>query len=121
LALLGLAGCPGRLEDPERFFGGDGGLCGDVAATLFSPRCGATSCHGGDSPAAGLDLSSPGLAARLAVGRSSCGSAPLRTYVLEKVQPGPTCGSRMPLGGVALTASELNCIQSFLSDLDGGP
>jgi len=95
VAALVLSGCPGTLEDKERFLvdaghaghtGSDGGSaatggeaaaagktnsdldagpCGDVVTRIFVPSCGGTGCHDAKGPQQDLDLVSPGVAARV--------------------------------------------------------
>jgi hypothetical protein len=95
VAALVLSGCPGTLDNKERFLvdaghaghggrgadagdgagtpgkaGSDGadldaGPCGDVVARIFVPSCGGTGCHGATGPQQDLDLVSPGVAARV--------------------------------------------------------
>lgn len=90
-----LGGCPGTLEDKQRFLaaagsagatsgGRDGGSsaagsdagpdpdagpdlgpCGDVVARIFVPSCGGTGCHGATAAQQDLDLVSPGVAQRV--------------------------------------------------------
>lgn len=91
-----VVGCPGKLEDKERFLdyipteagpeaaapmaGGPGAQagaanddsCGDIVDRVFAPSCGDTGCHGAVAPQQGLDLVSPGLAQRV-VGVSGTG------------------------------------------------
>jgi hypothetical protein len=83
------AGCPGTLEDPERFLDGglyaqgqateDGGIAGEGGAgddggrggncpdmpQFFSTTCTGIGCHNAMDKAQGLDLQSPDLASRL--------------------------------------------------------
>jgi hypothetical protein len=125
-ALLGAAlwvACPGRIEDPERFH-----ECQiDVEVDIFRQTCGASSCHvAGTNAAAGLDLTSPGVASRLVNKPSSCNgklflSGPDEGYLLEKVsQEMPSCGTRMPATG-SLTDEELRCLRLWAeSAFDGG-
>jgi len=81
--LLGLAGCPANLEDPERFApaaaaAGSNGSAGGGAVVpglnvdttclqeAFSASCATAGCHkSGANAAAGLDLGSPGVNRRL--------------------------------------------------------
>lgn len=100
LGALLLVGCPGTLDDKERFLvdagsagsagaagnatgggedagttldsGPDLGPCGDVVARIFVPSCGGTGCHGPSGAQQDLDLVSPGVAARV-VGVSGIG------------------------------------------------
>ena len=79
-----LTGCPGKLDDKERFLvdaaladgadadavapndaGSNLGACGDVVARVFVPSCGGTGCHGVTASQDGLDLVSAGVAARV--------------------------------------------------------
>ena len=58
-------GCPGELENPERFI--DGGIpqtCPDITRELFPQRCAGSICHEGTNPAGGLDLIAPDVEAR---------------------------------------------------------
>ena len=83
VGLLGLAGCPANLEDPERFapsaaVAGSNGSAGGGAVVpglnvdttclqeAFSASCATAGCHkSGANAAAGLDLESPGVNRRL--------------------------------------------------------
>ncbi|GAC1351126.1 MAG: hypothetical protein NVS3B20_21750 [Polyangiales bacterium] len=74
-ALSTLTGCPGSLDEPDRFRdaagGGGGGEGGpvdpcDVPAKILKPKCATSSgCHSAADKTEGLDLESPGLKARL--------------------------------------------------------
>ena len=98
LSTLLLTGCPGTLENKERFLldagdpgsgghdtgggnrdaaapagaGATSGACGDVTARIFVPSCGGTGCHGAVGTQQNLDLVSPGVAGRV-VGVSGTG------------------------------------------------
>ncbi|HEX8699614.1 MAG TPA: hypothetical protein VF815_12300 [Myxococcaceae bacterium] len=111
-----LGACPGSLEDPERFT-----ACRmDVERELLAPRCATSGCHSAETPAANLDLASPGLAARLASATSTCEGRPLTLNMQDKVQPSPTCGSPMPLGGTPLNAQEMECLALYLQRIEAG-
>ncbi len=111
-----LAACPGHLEDPERFV-----TCTmDVERELLAPRCATSGCHAATNSAANLDLASPGLAARLSSATSSCQARPLTVTMLDKVQPTPTCGSPMPLGGALLSPQERDCLELYLKRIPAG-
>jgi hypothetical protein len=130
LAWPWLGACPGQLEDPERFRGGIVSCDElDVALDLLAPRCGGDACHGvpDTSPAAGLDLESPGIEGRLVGVESACDDRllidpadPEGSYLLEKLYPQPSCGAQMPLGGEALSAQELDCVHGWVSGLATG-
>lgn len=115
--------CPGRIEDPDRFR-----ACPiDVEEEVFRQTCGTSGCHvAGAAAVAGLDLSSPGVAARLVNKPSTCSgrvflSGPDQGYFLEKMTLAqPACGSRMPVSGT-LTDEELRCVRLWAaSAFDGG-
>lgn len=119
-----LGGCPGSLEDKERFLGGggDGGGCGDVPARIFQPSCTGTGCHGSKSPQQGLDLESPGVAMRV-VGVRGTGcmgvladpQSPEASLLYMKLLDPPTCGSRMPLARPPLGAADIECIRAWIA------
>jgi hypothetical protein len=93
--------------------------------TMFEQRCGNLACHGGgDSPAAGLDLVSPGVEDRVsgAPGSSCDGvladpAAPESSLLYQRVLPEPTCGEPMPLDGEPLSEDELVCLRDWISGL----
>lgn len=125
LAFSSLTGCPGELQDPDRFLGGtDGGgpTCG-VETDLFVAKCGTAGCHDNTVNAAqGLDLVSPGVANRLRTGLATCGSVagqPLGSWLVTKVKPTPGCGGQMP-PGLPLDAQEIRCLELYVAALDGG-
>jgi hypothetical protein len=136
-----LLGCPGSLENPERFVDGgavDGGVVdggGGVVCNLdleadggvFQVSCGGGGCHQviGATPASqGLDLVSAGVKARVRAQNSTCGGKSMAAYILEKVKPTPaSCmGLVMPLGRPALSAVEIKCVEDWvkLVTSDGG-
>ena len=128
-----LGACPGRLENPEDFVGSspDGAIAtctigvSAVEAQLIRPRCATANCHDRAGHAGGLDLETPGLAARLLNVRSSmCAgrvlvdpASPAAGYFVEKLSASPRCGGRMPLGAPALSAGELTCVRGWLATL----
>jgi hypothetical protein len=130
-SLPGLTGCPGTLRDKDRFLtdaapdadaGDDPGACGDVVTRVFAPSCGGTGCHGATAPQQGLDLVSPGVAARV-VGVSGTGCAglladpadPTNSLLYTKLSPKPSCGSQMPLARPALSAADAACILAWIA------
>ncbi len=139
VALLGvtallLPGCPGELEDPERFTA----VC-DPPSQLFIKTCGSSACHDARDPEAGLDLVSPGVASRLidrpascadtnpedpeacvCVGRLLVDSAyPAQSYLLEKVShDAPECDERMPVAG-KLREGEMECVRRWIEQITG--
>jgi hypothetical protein len=123
LAAFGVAslgGCPPSLDDPERFQTScPPGF--SVEATLRQ-QCGRVGCHlAGDAAAAGLDLASTGVFARLLDRTSAtCGEplvsplGPDHSLLVEKLEGTTTCGALMPLGGPELPASEIACVRAWI-------
>lgn len=126
-ALPLLAGCPGTIDDQERFKKKrDAGVvaeCPDVPAALAS-RCGGKACHGPSEPAAALDLVTLGVEDRL-VGRpaQSCAGTladperPEDSVLYVKLTDAPSCGARMPLGGEPFSAEEIACVAAWIEGL----
>lgn len=114
-----LAGCPGSLEDPDRF-NDQFGTCPDVPA-LLSKTCATAGCHAADNPSTGLDLASDDLIGRLS-GKKTAGGAgllidpttPADSVLYTKVTGAPPYGGRMPLGGSPLDDTQVECILSWI-------
>jgi hypothetical protein len=92
---------------------------------FFEERCGGDICHSdGESTAAALDLTSPGVEDRVS-GAAGSGCAgvladpanPEGSLLYTKVLDEPTCGTRMPLVGDPLTEDELSCMRDWISGL----
>src|SRR5690349_4830731 len=132
IALL-FMGCTGEGANEEA----DDALPDDLVCDvpkLFEDKCSGASCHNnGESSASGLDLTSPGVEDRVsgAPGTGCMGlladpSNPEASILYTKLTDAPTCGSRMPLGGMPLTDDEMNCMRDWISGLlpptgdDGG-
>ncbi|MEZ4254141.1 MAG: hypothetical protein R3A78_00270 [Polyangiales bacterium] len=137
LALL--VGCPGSLENKERFLtnggGGNdagendsstgGGACDgfDLATDLFqvtgtatTAGCQGAACHDGVSPP---DLSGADpFAALMGMTSVTCGGRPYidtadpqNSVIYDKMaNDAPCSGGRMPSGGPKLTDAQLNCV-----------
>lgn len=96
----------------------------DIPA-LFEIRCGGEICHSaGISTAADLDLTSPGVEARVAgqLGTSCAGvlaepADPAGSLLYLKVLDTPSCGARMPLNGGPLSDFERTCLRDWISGL----
>ncbi|MEO7329024.1 MAG: hypothetical protein ABI193_10625 [Minicystis sp.] len=121
LGVASIAGCPPSLEHPERF---QTGCPADFSVeTLLRDRCSRASCHGpGEDAAAGLDLGSAGAFERMFGRRSDAcdqllispdGAA--QSLLTQKLDGTTTCGARMPLGDPALSATELLCVQQWIT------
>src|SRR5215208_5897142 len=65
LAAFAFVGCPGELENPERFGPATCPAPIDVPTEIFVPSCTDVLCHGSVEPAAGLDLLSDNVLERL--------------------------------------------------------
>lgn len=133
--LLTACACAAPLDNPERFTGGAGsgdaamGCASDVdvEAELLPMSCGSSVCHNdGEAPAAGLDLVTPGMQERLgaAISGESCGSIPIlvpgdpgASLLFQKLGPDVPCGSLMPLGQPAFSASDLACVSAWIEDM----
>ena len=122
-----LAGCPGSLDDPDRFR--DGGAtvdaaCFDPPVDLFPQRCGTSGCHNASMPAQGLDLVSADVASRL-VGVMSTECAGVladpndarASMLVRKLGGDPPCGARMPLVGDKLGDEEIDCVVAWIATL----
>jgi hypothetical protein len=108
-----------------------------VEALFTAKNCTTGGCHDSTGFAAGLNLTATGLATRLVgkgpdatagVTHSVCtggsqvylvaGSNPATGLLIDKVKAGYSgCGTRMPMGGLALTASEFSCIQTWATSV----
>lgn len=112
--------------------GGDGGSSRPPASTaafraieqeIFAPRCVHEGCHGGENPAAGLDLEAGhaydnlvGVAAsrrpqRLRVDPGN----PDGSYLLERLTAGGDT-PRMPLGSAPLSDAELETLRAWIRE-----
>lgn len=134
---LVLLGCPGTLEDPERFTGNhdagtDAGTAGYVCPSagvkvktqLINARCGTAGCHDTGTQSGGLDLASAGAPARLVnIPAAQCTGQTLATadggYLISKLHPSPPCGSQMPIGP-PLTDQEIQCITEWVANISNG-
>jgi hypothetical protein len=135
-------GCPGTLEDPERFLeagagqpapqgempgeeGGasvDAGNCPDVPQAVFIPNCTGASCHNAKDKAQGLDLQSPGVGARLVGAAATEGpgliidpSSPSNSVLYKKLTANPPFGARMPLGSM-LDDATVACVLAWITE-----
>jgi len=121
LAPVGLAGCPPSLEDPERFQ--TGCPAGFSVDALFLATCTASACHaGGPAAAGGLDLASADAFDRMyGTTAAACGgllispNGPDESLLFAKLAGTATCGARMPLGGTPLSASDMACVQAWIT------
>lgn len=123
-----LAGCPGTLDDKERFVvdagsdSNDTSGCGDVPSRIFVPSCGTNGCHGATAPQQGLDLVSPGLDTRLVgVQAKTCSGIladpqnPAGSLLYTKLLAQPSCGARMPLAREPLSDADTACVLGWIA------
>ncbi|GAB4258705.1 MAG: hypothetical protein Kow0092_06440 [Deferrisomatales bacterium] len=120
IAVLGiaLAACSG--PEPASVAKETGGLSG-LAEEIFVPRCARPGCHGGSSPAAGMNLGQGHTYDSLVGARASRRPDRLRvdpgnpegSYLLERLQPGGDTPV-MPLGGPRLGPEELDRIRAWI-------
>lgn len=120
LALSGLLGlgCAGDLERPERFAECTPGY----VEQLFSANCG-PDCHNAVDLEASLDLVTPGVGDRVRDAVSTTEDCSGRALIdgegglfLEKLTT-PRCGTRMPFGVAALSASEIECVRRWVGEV----
>jgi hypothetical protein len=120
--LLLLCACPGTLDDPQSYLDP---ACPDVERDLLAVRCAGPQCHASvPQPAAGLDLHSPGVAARLMNRRARCGGLLLDPeepeasllYVKTGIDVPEDCPTTMPLVGDPLTDVQRACLLSWIED-----
>jgi hypothetical protein len=129
LASAAITGCPGALDNPDRFLDGSAGgsdNCGSIPQ-LLQQTCSDASCHGSADSSTGLDLRSAAVAERLVgvPGSAACGERllidpndPANSLLLLKLDEPPPCGSRMPLGS-ELTAEQKACVRTWIDQVIG--
>lgn len=128
--LVFASGCPGQIDNPGKFrdaLSAASFECslGIDVPMLLAERCSGDVCHSAETPAAGLDLTSPNLASRVVgVAASGCEGQVLvspegatRSLLFGKLGPNPACGSPMPLGGDPLSADEVECVGAWIADV----
>lgn len=104
-----------------------------IEQQIFQRSCAQQGCHSAAEPAAGLDLASPGVEARLlGVPSATCDGQirvvpghPEQSFLFDKVsRSSPACGTPMPPAG--MPADEQACIEQWIASLpesaaDAGP
>ena len=120
LATLWLLGCPPSLDDPERFQ--TSCPTGFSVDAMLRQQCSRVGCHVvGAAAAGGLDLTSADAFDRMYGKASLCGpplisaSGPDQSVLVAKLEGTASCGGRMPLGGTPLTASQIACVQAWIT------
>ena len=100
---------------------------------VFADACASAPCHMAPATIAGLDLSSPGVNTRLidvvaphlnASPNTGCmpnqklidSANPTASWLLLKLDTdGKTCGSKMPIAAMDITAEQKKCIQDYVT------
>jgi mono/diheme cytochrome c family protein len=87
---------------------------------IFNSSCGGSACHTNGGSAFGVNLSS--YAATMASRGSQYGGPivlpnnPDASPLVDKIEPNPTHGSRMPLGRAALNATQIQKIRTWIQN-----
>ena len=87
---------------------------------IFNGSCGGSACHTNGGAAFGVDLSN--YAATMASRGSQYSGAtvvpgnPDSSPLVDKIEPNPTHGSRMPLGRAALNATQIQKIRTWIQN-----
>lgn len=132
------AGCPGDLQNPDRFPATPLPDCAgniDVVADIFERRCGTDSCHAGDEPAAELNLlDGNAFENLLGVPSTQCEGRlrvdpddVINSFLLDKLRGpefiAPNCGDPMPFLS-RLNGNEIACVERWILEnmmgADGG-
>ncbi len=96
-----------------------------VFAAVMSEGCDVLGCHGGNQPAAGLDLSVESeLESRLVGVASACDGSPIvvagdpdASLLVRKLEGTQTCGDPMPIG-MTLDDELVDCVASWIAGLE---
>lgn len=131
------------LDDSTRYLPVSSSYPSAACAEIVFSKCGGAICHTGDGtepPPGGVELTSPGYPARLynqpaqypgiaasatcppAVPEKLVDPAGVEASLLwKKISASHTCGDAMPPIGDALEQSEVNCLQSLISEIIASP
>ena len=117
-----LVGCPGSLDDPDRFVdGGTSTGCTD-ATPILQKNCLGSGCHNATDKFSDLDLETPGVVGRYKGVKAKGGasllvdpSTPSESAIAAKTKSPVPFGAQMPLGGTKLTAAEQACIVTWIT------
>ena len=124
-----LSGCPGRLDDPERFDSVVDEVdtvtapiegCGSIESEIFGKRCATSGCHTGFAPSGELDLGAANLFARLENHPATSGGAllvpgdPKASVIFQKISATPPFGDRMPPIGATLDDKTIDCVRRWI-------
>lgn len=131
----GSGGSAGTASPPEVVDSAVGGSGGGTATppssscdgfAVLAANCGSSGCHGDGSnlenfaaseKAARAFIDKPGTLACTGQGNVIDPDDPDGSLMILKLSADPPCGSSMPLGGVTLPKSDIDCIRSWMGDL----
>jgi hypothetical protein len=128
----GSGGAANEPEDTDDARAGSGGSAGAPASSscdgfaVLAANCGSSGCHGEGSnlenfaaseTAARAFIDKPGTLACTGQGNVIDPDDPDGSLMIQKLSADPPCGSTMPLGGVTLSKSDIDCIRSWMSNL----
>ena len=130
--IVAIGACAGSLDNKDEFLdagfttanssGSGVDACGDVEKTILAAKCGGAGCHGPTGPQSGLDLESPGVAARV-VGVAAKGcqgiladpAAPETSLLYTKLLAENDCEARMPLARPVLNPMDTECVKTWIA------
>jgi hypothetical protein len=128
----GAAGAASTPEVADNAEAGSGGGAATAPAggcdgfAVLAANCGSSGCHGDGSnledfaaseKAARSFIDKPGTLACIGQGNVIDPDDPDGSLMVQKLSGDPPCGSSMPLGGVTLSKSDIDCIRSWMSNL----
>lgn len=126
LAAAALVGCGADPKSPTDPGGGGEpdptATFARVQAEIFTPSCARSGCHGGSSPAQGMNLSAGSayaaivnVTARQSTKKRIAPGDPAGSYLLDKIRGAAgITGSRMPLGGPDLDDAKITLVEDWI-------
>lgn len=92
----------------------------DKVQPIFNTSCGGGGCHTNGGNANGVNLSSYAQTMN-STGSSYGGKVVIAgnadtSPIVDKIEPSPTHGSRMPLGGSPLSSSQIQTIRTWINE-----
>lgn len=96
----------------------------DIQASVFTPSCAFSGCHGGGSPAQGLNLEDGNSFSNLVNVASSQVPSLMRvtpgdpdsSYLVQKLEGTAAVGAQMPRGGPALSQDLIDDVRQWIQD-----
>jgi len=95
-----------------------------IQANIFTPTCAVSGCHGGTMPMLGLRLDDGFSRDSLVNTPSFYGNSLVRvvpgdpegSFLIQKLEPNPAFGDRMPLTGCCLQQVTIDVIRQWIQD-----